>query len=345
MESRSIISTGYEASLFSLRNERDETLITFPKNIESFADNLLMLSLLRLSILKEWKVQLSTTDLDTKVFDTPEGSFVAGFIAAAGTNKTGPRITGNTRFSKGVSAYQSFSVEKKYGKLPWLRTGGMDSLMQRLSVMKGFTKDYWGMRGTLAALLKMTPPNEVTDLETFMLPKQEILKTVRTKLPYENGGLFRTEEIAALNSRYSNVKELLTGFVMKLDNPSPEFAKEFMKEYTPVKTAVETVDREIKLLSVARSRLLFPEGKKKKDLNFKKKSLDEKIHILVEQNKESNFLPESLPGISKDATNNKEIGCYEWKKGCYSSYAKFPVAKDVIDSWYSIFHPETDESD
>jgi hypothetical protein len=142
--------------------------------------------------------------------------------------------------------------------------------------MKGFTKDYWAIRGSIAAILKTIKPIEVDDLKTFMLPKSEIMKTIRTKLPFENGGLFRTEEISYLNTRYSAVSRLIMEFTSKLDNPTEEIAKDFSIEYNPVKIAVERVEKEIKLLTVNRSKILFPAGKKKSIVKFKSKSLEEK---------------------------------------------------------------------
>jgi hypothetical protein len=269
------------------------------------------------------------------VLESGEGAYFAGFVAAASCEKTGERVNGNTRFSKGVAAFQSFSVEKKYGKVPYLRTGGMDDLMRRLSVMKGFTKEYWGMRGTLAALFKMIDPIEVDYLTSYFMPKSEVMKCVRTKLAFENGGLFRTEEIAYLSGRYSQVRQLISEFEMKLENPTEEFIKTFSREYSPVKTAVERVDKEIKLLAVARSKALFPPGKKKGLMKFKALALEDKLETLANE-KESLFCPESLPGISKDGESSHTTGTSAWRRAGYSSYAIDP-AKEVIDSWYDKF--------
>jgi len=336
MESRAISANDWKDTLFTLRKESDEELITFPKNVESFADNLFLLSILKLAILKRWKIQLSSKELDTKVLESGEGAFFAGFIAGACMRETGERVNGNTRFSKGVSAFQSFSVEKKYGKVPYLRTGGMDDLLKRLSVMKGFTKEYWGLRGTLAALFKMVKPIEVTNLKTYFMPKQEVMKHIRTKLVYENGGLFRTEEIAALSGRYSAVKELVTEFEMKLDNPTEEFIINFQKNYAPIKTAIEMVDREIKLLAVARSRILFPTGNKKGIKKFKALSLEDKLETVAED-KPTLFEPDSLPGISKDGTSSAKEGTPKWRAEVYKTAYLIPPAREVIDSWYTKF--------
>jgi hypothetical protein len=343
MESRMVKDSEWKDTLFIIREESDEKLITFPKNMESFADNLFMISLVRLAVLMGWKIQLSSKDLDTKVFETGEAAFFAGFIAGACLRETGPKVNGTTKFSKGVLAFQTYSVEKKKGKLPHLRTGGMDRLMERLSVMKGFTKDWWSLRGSIAAILKMIPPTEVSDLKTFMLPKAEIMKTIRTKLPFENGGLFRTEEIAYLSDRYSSVSEKVNEFLARLESPDEELATNFSTIYSPIKSLVERTDKEIRLLAVNRSKVLFPQGKKKSIVKFKAKTLEEKLEDVLEKH-ENLFLPESLPGITRDGDSNKAIGSAAWKKAVY---VKPPnqSAVEIIDSWYASFSTEVDEEE
>jgi len=334
MESRMIKDSDWKDSLFIMREESGQKLITFPRNIESFADNLFMISLIRLCVLMQWKIQLSSKEMEVSVFESAENSFFAGFIAGACRRTTGERVIGNTRFSKGIAAFQYYSVEKQYGKLPHLRTGGMDSLLQRLSLMKGFTKDYWGLRGSIAAILKFIKPLPVDELKTFLLPIQEIKKNIRTKLPYENGGLFRTEEIAYLGNRYSKQKTKLQEFIAKLENPTEDFAKSFIAEYTPIKSSLERIDNEIRLIAVNRSKVLFPAGKKKSIIKFKEKTLDEKLEEVME-NHENLFAPESLPGISKDGDSQKKVGSADWREDVYSSYSEEPAA-EVIDSWYSL---------
>jgi len=334
----------WKDSLFILREESGIKLITFPKNMESFADNLFMISLVKLAVLQKWTIQLSSKELPLSVFETSEGAFFAGFISMACHENVGPKISGTTRYSKGSLAYQTYSVEKQFGKLPHLRIGGMDSLMSRLSLMKGFTKDYWSIRGSIAAILKTIKPGKVDDLRTFMLPKSEIMKTIRTKLPYENGGLFRTEEIAALNARYSNVSGLINSFVSKLDNPSEDLARNFQVEYNPVRLAVDKVEKEIKLLTVNRSKVLFPSGKKKSINKFKAKSLEEKLEEVV-QNNENLFTPESLPGISREGESKRKPGTFIWKQETYKSTYSEELAKAIIDSWYANFSTEVEEDE
>jgi hypothetical protein len=122
-----------------------------------------------------------------------------------------------------------------------------------------------------------------------------------------------------------------------MDNPTLEFAKNFNAKYAPVKTLVDRVDKEVKLTAVARSKILFPAGKKKSITKFKAMSLDEKLHD-IDEDKHTNFLPESLPGISRQTTN-VEFGRPEWYTSVYANYTQDPV-KQIIDSWYAQYSQE-----
>jgi hypothetical protein len=308
MESRAVKDSDWKDSLFILKREGNTTYVTIPKNLESFADNLFMIALLKHMINRRWILQVSTKELPTSVFETSEAAYFAGFVAQSCLETTGECIKGISKFSKGARAFQTFSIEKKYGKQSYLRTGGMDSLLKRLSVMAGFTKDYWGLRGTIAAIWREATPCRVTNLETYLRPKQEILKVIKTKLAYENGGLFRPEEIAYLDEKYADTKQAITQFVNRLDKPSEDLATNFDKEYAKVKTLVDQCDNAMKTIGASRAKTLFPQGKKKKDINYRKKQLAEKITDIESDEILISFLPEALPGINRVGTiDNQNI--------------------------------------
>jgi hypothetical protein len=344
MESRMVKDTSYADTMFILREEGDKKFVTFPKNLESFADNLFMISLIRLAYRMGWTIQLSTKELPASVFETSEGAYFAGFICASALKETGEYSKGITKFSKGYASYQTYSVEKAYGKLPWLRTGGMDSLLQRLSTAKGFTREYWALRGSVAALLKMIPGTTVTHLKSFFLPKNEVMKHIKTKLVYENGGLFRTSEIAYLNDRYVQTKTMLNDFLIRLDNPTEEFVQNFVREYTPLKTAIEAVEKETKLIAVNRSKVLFPSGEKKSVKKFKALPLSDKLTKLAEKG-EISILPETLPGITRiNAEVEAQPGSLQWLGAQYPTVTS-ETGREVILSWFTTYSPQFEEEE
>jgi hypothetical protein len=220
----------------------------------------------------------------------------------------------------------------------------MERLTKRLSVMKGFTKEYWGLRGSLAALFKMCTPVKVTNLETYMRSKSEILGTIRTKLAYENGGVFRPEEIAYLGEKYASVKSAVNEFVAGLDHPTEDLAQNFDRLFAPIKTRIEQCDREVRVVSANRAKILFPIDKKKRSLKFKKLSLAEKLSEIPSE-KEIEFTPESLPGISVLSTSQAKWSSLKWKQEVYGSlYSESPTVKEVIDSWYANFASSEDDA-
>jgi hypothetical protein len=336
MEAKSINTTDWVNSIFSTKVEGDKQYVTVPKNCESFMDSLFMITLMRVFATLKWIPVLSTRELPTGVLETREGAFFAGFISASLRSTTGPMDTGTTKYAKGVKAFQTFSVEKEFGRSIHLRSGGMDKITERLSVMKGFTKDYWGLRGALAAIFKATKPVKVSHLSTYFKSKSEIMKNIKTKLLFKNGGVFRAEELAYLSQRYSKAQEELESFLLKLDNPTEELAKNFSEYYGRLKSILEQADNEIKPTVTSRARILFPTDKKKNTLKFLKLGLLEKLQTIGDD-KMVTFMPETLPGISVfSKAPSEDWGSANFKKLRYGVYEDQYVV-EVIDSFYGSF--------
>jgi len=221
-----------------------------------------------------------------------------------------------------------------YGKPVHLTIGGMEKIKKAIMEMKGFTKEFWGLRATVVAILKGVPPNRVTHLETFMRSKEEIMKRIKTSFRYQNGGLLRPEEISYLDERYAPQKALHSTFVESLANPTPDLVLNFTERYSTVRTAVETADNEVRLTLANRSRIAFPSSKKKSDIRFSQLSLAEKLQQ-IDEDKLSYWYPESLPGISRVAyTGDLAPGTIGWLEVVYPTVTN-PRAIEVIASWYA----------
>jgi hypothetical protein len=331
---RTISVTNWKESMFVSQQEGGNTYVTVPKNIESFMDSLFMISLLKLFEKMRWIPVVSEKDLAPAVLETREGAFFAGFIAASLREEIGPMDTGTSKYAKGVRAFQTYSVEKVRGKSIHLRTGGMDKLTERLSNMKGFTREYWGLRGTLAALFKSVPHGKVTDLGTYFQSKTEIMKNIKTRLAYKNGGVFRPEELICLEQRYRATQTALDSFLARLDNPNEELALYFSDIYSSIRSRVETADNEVRPIMTARARILFPQDKRKKSITWAKKSLQEKL-LDLDDEKLVHFLPETLPGIAASGTTQAERGSTQFLRARCSAYGDNQDVMAVITSWYS----------
>jgi hypothetical protein len=314
--------------------------VTVPKNIEVFSESLMMMSLLKIFEIKKWQPVLSSKELPKAVLETKEGAFFAGFVSGALRSETGPINDGTSKYAKGVKAFQTYSVEKAYGKARHLKTGGMTKVTERLSVMKGFSQEYWGLRGSIVTLFKSLPPAKVTNLETYLLSKPELMKNIKTKLHYENGGCFRPEELSFLSAKYTDAKSALTGFISQLDNPTEDLALRFDQLYAPVKTKVDAADNEIKANLASRARILFPQDKKKSTITWAKLPLVEKLLSLSEDKKKA-FYPETLPGIIVAPELRSEYEDLEaFVSARYPQTAKNESIKEVVFSWFSNFEEE-----
>jgi len=212
----------------------------------------------------------------------------------------------------------------------------MDKVTERLSSMKGFTKEYWGLRGTVVSLFKGLRHIPVTNLETYLKSKSEIMKGIKTRLQYENGGCYRPEELMYLAHRYHSQKSTLEAFLARLENPESDLAEHFEELYAPVKTTVDACDNEIKANLSSRARILFPQDKKKKSINWAKMSIVEKLSDLDDE-KSLVFKPETLPGIDSRATNQTESGSPTYLQARYGDLSDDPHKMSVVLSWYSTF--------
>jgi len=334
---RSINSSDWSSTIFVPKMDGNKTYVTIPKNIGNFLDSLMMMSILKIFEIKQWIPTLSSEELPKSVLETKEGAFFAGFVSASLRTETGEMETGSTKYAKGIKAHQTYSVEKAYGKPKHLKTGGMDKVTERLSSMKGFTQAFWGLRGTIVALFKGLPAARVTNIETYMKSKNELLKIVKTRLQYENGGCFRPEELIYLGERYQAARTTLNVFLSLLETPTENLAKNFDAVYAPVKITVETADNEIKANLAARARILFPQDNKKKSQTWARKTLVEKLLDLPED-KLKEFRPETPPGITANITEvSKEENFSEWLRTRYRVTETNGNETAVIRSWYTTF--------
>jgi predicted trehalose synthase len=184
----------------------------------------------------------------------------------------------------------------------------------------------------------------VTDLHTYVRSKEELLKTVKTRLACENGGCYRPEELRFLAAKYNSAKEKLNSFLARIERPDEELAQHFDELYAPVKTVVEAADNEIKANLASRARILFPNDNKKKTQQWVKKTLAEKLSDLSED-KLQEFMPETLPGIM--ALPVEVAGNVQQRQNAirqrYARCADDERAQEVITSWFSNFDSSLEE--
>jgi len=217
------------------------------------------------------------------------------------SEETGPRIKAGSLYEKGQLYCQTEAVNAHVGK----RNGHIrkveHSVGKILSEMTGFTREWWSTRSSISTLFNELPKPKATNLSTYMLTGGELIgKIVRKSLPFDNGGIFRPEELQYLNKVYETVKGDLMQLHKLCKNPSEEFAENFWDYVDQLATTSKMIEKDLGSLYAARAKVLFRgNSKKKADVKWNQLTLDEKISSLAIDESRRLFTPTNLPKFAK----------------------------------------------
>jgi hypothetical protein len=332
---------------FTTYTSEGRTNFVLPKNYEDHGKNVFFISMVAVAVKLGYYLVLGETSVPAAVLNTDEGHFFAGYVNQALASVTGARKTGASKFSKGEQAFQLYCVDTHYKNTRHLRHGGHEKLSRRLSSLKGFTKEWWSTRNHIITLFKALPAKPVTELETFVVSQEELRKLMKTSYSWDNRGIFREEEIAYLKSRYSSMVAEYENFVASTKVPSEALCRSFDALYETAVNPIRRCEQEISAAINLRSQFLFLNSKKKKDIEWNKTKLLDKIEKISDESKFSRFMPDSLPGIRRikalpnimEAVPQNQI----------TQYWGFPDdnqdAANVCESWNNFVNllPEDDE--
>jgi hypothetical protein len=285
--------------LFTTYMREGQTIFVLPSNMRDFGKNLLMISILKAAELKGYILETSIDkELPDKLFKTDEADFCAGYVYQAAQASVGQLVQGKSKFAKGQAAYQRSCVERVHKEARHLKRGGDSLLDERLSTMKSFTKAYWSVKARIGSLFKSIPKKSMGPLVSYLKSKQELEKLIHTSLSWDNRGVFRPEEVSYLNVRYNQAVSALSGFREQLSTPTERLATSFEESYNAVRRLVRAAESEVDTLINRRAAILFvPNAKKKRDVEWNKTKLLDKIATFTESAKISAFMPSTLPGI------------------------------------------------
>jgi hypothetical protein len=340
----------WNKSVFKTKQDNDVIYITIPKNAESHADNLFFITLLKICSIKRWVPVQSETEVPPAVLETNDAQWFAGYVAAASSNEVADRETGSSKWSKGYQEYQlhCLSAMPSMKTVNHMRQGGVETATRKLSGMKGFTKEWWGLRGSVATMLKALPIRKIRSdsLVTYMRSKEDILRNViKQKMPFQNGGIFRKEEISYLGERYKSTTEKVTEFIGLLNEPDDDLARTFTERYSKIRSEIKSIESQVGPIVAERARILFPEKGKKTTQLWASKPIDEKIASSRLEEKQRYFSPESLPGISK-STSSEEVRTMEDVQTAYLSDGRAEAeAFKAIHSYFILVPPKGDASE
>lgn len=298
---RKIVTNSSERELFTTYKEGEKTFIVVPKNLESFADNLLLISILKASQILGYEPVVGEKELPVAVLKTNDGDYFAGYVYQSMESSTGPRQKGSSKFWKGCAAFQTKSVEACAGKNRSHLILTDHTPGKKLAAMQCFVKEYWGVRAHISAVFSALPTKPWTCQASYLKPQAQLeAQVVVRRLPFDNGGVYSSEEVAYFRSYFANDIGLVEGFHNSLSTPTDDLASHFWEKYDPCMKAVRRIKDSLNDVFVTRARVLFPvvkQGKKKS--KWSSYSLADKLAELAEQGKLEAFMPNKLPGFAR----------------------------------------------
>jgi len=303
---RGVKESDWKKNLLVPHKEEDgQIYVPIPKNIGDHSDNLLMITILKIVQEKEWKTIPSDIEVPLAVLKSEKNMFFAGYVAKSYDDEIGPRIKASNQYERGMLSAQTDAVLHHIGK----RNGHIrrtdHTFGKVLAEMRGFTNQYWGLRGAISRLFHDLPKPKISKehSHTFMLSGGELIgKIVRKTLPYSNGGIFRKEELAYFNSMWAKTNEQLMEIHKLCNRPTSVFANEFWERMDLLSDKVKEIEKQTGTVYAQRAKYLFRTGSKKKvDIKWTKMSLDDKLSETSPDELRRLFSPLDLPGFPKTA--------------------------------------------
>jgi hypothetical protein len=341
-ESKGIKEEKWSEKLFSLHTVEGRTYLPIPKNYKDFDGNLLFLSILKIAEQSGYVLCTSTVELKTAVLKSEKNMFFAGYVAKSYDLNVGPRIKASNVYERGMLCAQTEAVHALIeGRKSHLK-GTTHSCGKILADMEGFTQSWWSLRGAIANLFKTLPkPKTILDkdLITYLLPQSEIIgKIVKKRLPFENGGVYRQEEIIYLRVYYSQQLEELQRVHNLVKRPTADFVMKFWKVNDRLGLAYKKIENDLGGIYAARARFLFRSGSKRKnDIKWAQMSLTDKLSKMNEDEFIDHFSPKNLPGFKDLGSQGSNLDLKEYCKRRYdlrSDDLSYELQLNVVMSYH-----------
>jgi hypothetical protein len=300
-DAREIKEVEWRHKLFTPHHDGSTTYVPLPKNIVDFKDSLLFIAILKAFESQGYKVVVSDKELPATVFKTDKAAYFAGYVSKSQDKFVGDRIKPTNQFEKGQLAKQTEAVIAHVGKRNAHIRRTPHSIGKTLAEMGGFTRQYWAFRSAISAIFTRLPNPQVDNVSTFMLSGGELIgKIVRKSLPYQNGGVFRQEELRYLDMYYRTELTTMEKIHKLCQNPSNEFANSFDEKVDELAKICKSIEKDLGALFAQRAAVLFrSQSRKKSDIKWAQKPLNEKLNQLKPEDLRRLFSPTNLPGFVK----------------------------------------------
>jgi hypothetical protein len=350
---KDIKETNWQERLFVPHKETDDKIVVpVPKNINDFAENYLIITILKIIQIKGWQAVKSSTEVKPNVYKHEKNMFFAGYVSKCMDDSCGKRIKASNAYERGILSAQTDAVMRQVGNRNAHIRKTEHTYGKILAEMGGFVREYWAQRGAIAALFKdlPLPKADEDDLKTYLLTGGELIgKIVRKSLPHSNGGIFRKEELAYLNGKYANTQQRLDELHSLCKNPTGRFASTFWEYVDELGADAKKIEKELGVAYATRAKILFRQGsKKKQDIKWVRLSLDEKISTMDGKSFAKLFDPCGLPGFTPVTGRTRgEDEFEEWLTLKYklNTESELYTVKLAVVSSYTLLSEEANASD
>jgi hypothetical protein len=287
---RGINATNHEDTLFVTKvystDEGKKTFITVPKNAEQFADSLFMISIFTIIKGLGYEIKASTKEVPVKILATNHSEWFAGYVNAWLDKGGRSAESGSSKYSKGYFSYQSQAIKASHGSkhLDHLKLSS-DTPGSFLSKMETFTKEHWGLRAQISLLFKaIAPTKSVIPLHTFLRSAADLQRRkIRKSLPFQNGGVFTPSEVSLMKHQSSAEIAVVDATRTRLNTRDEDLALNFESVISEYRSAMKRLDERAKPIIALRAPILFPKSKRKPDVIWSKKRLDEKLQLMADK--------------------------------------------------------------
>jgi hypothetical protein len=234
--------------------------------------------------------------------------YLAGFVAMSLRDEVPKRQKATNHYERGELSRATEAVIASVGQRNSHIRRCEHNVGKLLAEMPGFSREYWGLRGAITNILKRLPTPKVSKdiLCSYMLSGGELIgKVIRSKLPWQNGGIYRQSEIEYLSKYYQSIVTRYDDVVKSCKNPDSEFAAHFWEIIDNLTSEVKKVENRLSPLFAKRARVIFrnPNSKKKTDILWNRSSLDDKLRELSTEQFTAMYRPTNLPGLERPIRN------------------------------------------
>ena len=267
----------WKTQVFFMQKTKDAKIFTLPKNIESFGDNVLLGSIMRLANNLGYSFAISKTEVTTFSLSKADSAFFTGYIHEL----IEPSVSfpsGTSSFVKGRQSaiLERFKVpDNSSPKIFKKAKKEIGSVCSSIST----SKEIYSSRTRIVNLIKEKTYAMKVNPRELLKSDEQIRAELKISLPFEDNKIFLgferdyiTNKASSLLARY---RTILAEVGTRKNDPVT-----LTRDIEQVRASLAPLLVKCRGISSLRSSAFFPAGKKKSDQAFRLLSLDDKVSQL-----------------------------------------------------------------